>query len=175
MFHNYSISFRSKELRLWKCMIIFTAIGRGIELTFSRPVQQRPDPVPHSMRQMLCDRIDWDDELGSNPELRCEDAGERDKPRGGLYRRPVGPYSNLRGLRENPEGALQAAATGKLYRETNKVRAWHEDDRLPWLSAWRGSIRSSGREHGEILFRLRQEISTFRVEKVCAAPRRKFI
>ncbi|GFO33469.1 hypothetical protein PoB_005997400 [Plakobranchus ocellatus] len=40
---------------------------------------------------------------------------------------------------------------GEPHRESNKVRAWDTDDRLPWSSAWRGSNWLSGREPRESL------------------------
>ncbi|GFO21876.1 hypothetical protein PoB_004838100 [Plakobranchus ocellatus] len=68
---------------------------------------------------------------------------------GGLRRRPVGPHSNLGGPREETEGALHAAATGKRHRETKIVRASSESDQLPWSPAWGGNNRPSGRKCGE--------------------------
>ncbi|GFO25283.1 hypothetical protein PoB_005178800 [Plakobranchus ocellatus] len=88
----------------------------------------------------------WDDEPANNPDPRRDDACERDGPRGGLCRRPVGPHSNLGRPRDEFEGAFQEGTAGELHRETDKVRAWGKDDRLLWSMAWGESDRFSGAE-----------------------------
>ncbi|GFO14200.1 hypothetical protein PoB_004070500 [Plakobranchus ocellatus] len=80
---------------------------------------------------------------------RCENSSERDQLCGGLRRRPVGPHSCLGGPREDSEGALHAAATGRRHSETKKVRVRSESDQLSWSPAWGGNNRPSGRKCGE--------------------------